>query len=152
MNYINRLLLVCSSLILLAGCKGNIACQNPPPVLRFVLNTPNGANAVTADNAGQIAIRYARNGQPTTIKDVRVSTGPSYAVESYELIEIARQTSDTTQFHVVANDKTLGAIQLKTYVDNSPCDGWTHINELRFNGQVVAYDNMKPGYTLVVAP
>lgn len=150
MKYIS-LMLLCGILTLLGACKGNIACQNPPQTLRFSIAKTTGENIITATNADKVAISYFRNGQLTAVSDLRVQP-PNYSVESLDAIMSARQTTDTTRFYVSVDNKPQGIIQLKTYVDNSPCDGWTHISELRFNGQIVAYDNMKPGYTLVVVP
>lgn len=147
MNYINLLFLY-GSLTLLAACKGHIACQSPPQTLLFSLNKTTGENVITTTNADKVAIRYFRNGQVTLVNDIRVQA-PNYWVESLDMLTAARQAMDTTRFYVSIDDKPQGIVQLKTYVDNSPCDGWTHIGELRFNGRVIPYNNLKPGYTLV---
>lgn len=147
MNYV-KLLLLCGSLILLVTCKGNIACQSPPPVVQFSLAKTTGENVITATNADKVTIRYFRNGQMTGVNDMRVRA-PNYWVESLEILAAAHQATDTTRFYVSVDDKPQGVLQLKTYVDSRPCDGWTHISELRFNGRVIPYDNLKPGYTLV---
>lgn len=146
------LLITGAGLTGLIGCKGDIACQSPPPVMRLLLNTPTGINAINADNAGQVAVQYTRNGQLTDVSDVQVSSATLYTINSYELIRVARQSDDTTHMYVLIGNKPLGLIQLKTYVDNSRCDGWTHASELRFNGQVVPYDNLKSGYALTITP
>ena len=151
MNYINRLLLVCSSLILLTGCKGNIACQNPPDTLLFTLRTTDGNNIISAANADKVTIRYFRNGLATAVNDLRVQA-PNYSVESLDAIVSARQTADTTRFYVFVDNKPQGNIQLKTYVDNSRWDEWTHINELRFNGIMLPTTSRYQTYALVVTP
>lgn len=146
---LGALLLIGFMLALLAGCKGNVACQSPPPAVRLIVVTPAGKPVITPDNAAQITVQYTRNGYLTPVSDVQISPATGL-VESYELIGVARQATDTTHIYLSAGNKPLGIIQLKTYVDNSRCDGWTHISELRFNGQVVPYDNLKTGYVLTV--
>ena len=140
--------LILTSFGLLFSC-GKKACQSPPPTLRFMLMEANGKNLITDANAGKVSVQYTNGGQLIRVSDVQLSASTTYAFTSYEMIPIARQSADTTHFYVLINNKTVGPIQLKTYVDNSECDGWTHISELRFEGRLIAYDNMKPGYVLM---
>lgn len=80
-----------------------------------------------------------------SVKDIRVD----YGVQSYDMVTVSRQSADTTRFYLSIADKPFGVVQLKTYIDQSPCDGWTHVGELRYNGAVIPFDNLKPGYTLI---
>ena len=139
--------LIFAGLFVLSSCEKK-ECQNPPPTLRFMLMKANGSNYITDDKAGNVTIQYTKDGRLIRVSDVRLSASPVYAIESFEMIPISFQTTDTTHFYVAVGNETPGVIQLKTYVDNSQCDGWTHASELRFNGQVVVYDNLKPGYVL----
>lgn len=140
-------LLIFCGFVSITACERKL-CQNPPPTNRLLLVQPDGSNAVTATNASRVTIRHTKEGKLVSTKNVRVSNPPEYAVESYEMNVISRQLNDTTHFYVSVDDKLFGVVQLKTHVDNSSCDGWTHVSELRFNGRIVPYDNLKPGYTL----
>ncbi len=61
-----------------------------------------------------------------------------------------RKSADTTRFYVSVANAVQGVLQLRTYTNTDRCDGWNHISELRFNGRVVPFEVMKPGYTLTV--
>lgn len=123
-------------------------CQSPPPSIRLLLIQPDGSNAITTDNAGRVNILHTNNGKLIPIGNYKVGPPAAYTIETYEMNIVSRQFADTTHFYINVDDKPFGVVQLKTYVDNGRCDGWTHVNELKFNGRVVPYDNMKPGYML----
>ena len=140
-------LLVFCGFVLLTACERKL-CQNPPPTTRLLLIQPDGSNAITATNASRVAISYTKEGKLISTENPGIGTPPNYAVESYDINVISRQLNDTTHFYVSVDDKLFGVVQLKTRIDDSRCDGWIHVGELRFNGKIIPYDNLKPGYIL----
>ncbi|WP_375446849.1 hypothetical protein [uncultured Fibrella sp.] len=102
--------------------------------MRFRPLASNGGEQITSTNASKVTLRYYVNGQPATIENLSVQP-PLFS--TYDLVEKARRGTDTTQFYLSVKDKPLGVLQLRTYIDSSPCDGWVHASEVRFNGKVI---------------
>ncbi|MGF7216347.1 hypothetical protein GGR92_002512 [Spirosoma lacussanchae] len=150
MTFLVRMLLL-GGATLLAACSDAVDCQSSPQPVQVFLTDAAGSPLITAAMAANVGIGYYHNGQWVSLPDARVNPATT-AVSSYDALTISRETGDTTRFWLGNGASRLGVIQLKTYVDNSPCNGWTRASELRFNGRVVPFEAMKPGYTLVVAP
>ncbi len=145
------MLLIISIITIAVNCRGKVECVPPPPFLQLWLTNANGSPAVDSSNAKQTTIGYFRNGKLTSLNDARVEFfGRESYVQSYEVIRVASASADTIRFYIAIGNRPAGVFQLKTYLRNTPCDKSTQSSELRYNGTVIPYDNMKPGYTLVV--
>lgn len=121
-------------------------CQNGPTPVQFKLLDPAGKTRLATSKAGDLKLAYYKGGQLTNME---IGDRPP-AFEIFEPVEIARRSNDTTRFYLTLNQQRVGVLQLKTYIDNSRCDGWPHVNEVLFNGQPSVYNKTDFAYLLVI--
>jgi hypothetical protein len=116
-------------------------CQNPPP----------SYNVAFVDSQGQAFVNDSL--QATTLRlSSTSSTGVRTIISSADFRPIVSNDrykfiynigynlfaqSEQNQYVVEVNNKVLGKLVFKNQRDNSPCDGWMHLTEVRFNDQVV---------------
>lgn len=117
------------ALMSVLSCNKRIECQNPPPVLGLRIAKVVGLDTTTASNIA-IALPF-QTGQKSYITDLKNANG---IVLTNELINTSYAQKDPS-FALEVNNVQVATIQLKTYKDNSSCDGWIHQSELRLNNK-----------------
>jgi hypothetical protein len=111
--------------------RSKVDCQTPPPTLYFTV-TKGGTTYPSASST--VALSYTdKSGKKAYIADLRAG---ETVLSTYELLTTS-QTLGDPPFTVEINQTASGTINLKTYQDDSPCNGWVRQSELRFNGAVV---------------
>lgn len=57
---------------------------------------------------------------------------------------------EQNQYIIELNNKMANSLVLKSQRDNSPCDGWMHLTEVRLNDQVVSRDADNVTYVIIL--
>ncbi|GAB3022990.1 hypothetical protein GCM10027185_21590 [Spirosoma pulveris] len=133
-------ILFLSGLIFTLSCQRQ-ACQNPPPAYTVAFTNAQG-QAFINDSLQAATLRLSSissAGVRTVLSPVDfrpVASNDRYKFV-YQVGYSLFDKNEQNRFTVELNNNALGSLELKSQRDNSKCDGWMHLTEVRFNDQVV---------------
>ncbi|MFD1142577.1 hypothetical protein ACFQ4C_15735 [Larkinella insperata] len=128
-------------MLLLGSCE-KPDCQAPPPSYGFAFVDTSGQQLTDTTLARSVKLTYAgASGTPTQVKESDFKAQPSspypYVYEaSYNLLVQAAEKGQNG-YTVEIGGKPRGTLNLKTYVNRTPCNGWYNLAEVRYDNTVV---------------
>ncbi|NBA88081.1 hypothetical protein GVN16_20080 [Emticicia sp. CRIBPO] len=142
-----KLLILWALTCLFTACEDSgMACQNPPPSISFKINSGDSSQNYTRDN---LRITYLRKtGVKAEVTDLRYDNG---IFNTYDLIIQANELGNNSIFTLESDGVKLKELTLKTYKDNSRCDGWIHASEIKAGNKVLEIDKTSFAYIINLA-
>lgn len=136
-------LLIFLLIAVLASCeKDHLLCQNSPPTLRFSIRDTKGD---TASKTATLRITYVKGDSKSEIPDTNYRNG---ILSSYDLVMKAHELGNSTVFSVEADGVKIADLTLRTYLDQSDCDGWVHASEVKSGNKVLEVDKTSYAYVI----
>jgi hypothetical protein len=97
-----------AAVLLFAGCqRGNIACENPPAVVHFILADSAGNNLFDSTSNSALRVTYMKEGAAIRVSDAKVfDSFPTYnyVCTSREMIGLSEEGNK--EFHITYKGRT----------------------------------------------
>lgn len=150
-----RIILISLGIISTLSCERK-DCQSPPPRYNVAFIDSRG-QAFVNDSLQAATLRLSST-SPTGVRTMISSADfkPVISNDRYKFIynvgyDLFAQ-SEQNQYTVGINDKVVGNLVFKSQRDNSPCNGWMRLTEVRFNDQVVSRSEDNVTYVITLNP
>lgn len=150
-----HIILLSLGIIFTLSCEGR-ECQIPPPSYHVAFVDSRGQAFVNDSSQARALLLSATS--TTGVRTVTSSADfrPVVSNDRYKFVydmgyNLFAQ-SGQNQYRVEVNRKVLGNLVLKGQRDTSPCDGWMHLTEVRFNDQVVSRGADNVTYVITLSP
>ncbi|MBD2705319.1 hypothetical protein IC229_32170 [Spirosoma sp. BT702] len=117
-------------------------CQSPPPSYNFAFINPQGQSVFNDTlQAGALRLSYASSTGTRSIVS-KAEFKPLVTNDQYKILYQVQYNvfaqAEQNQYTVEIDNKAIGSLTLTSRRDNSECDGWMHLTEVRFNNQQIA--------------
>lgn len=131
-------------------------CQSPPPSYNIAFVDSQG-QAFVNDSLQATTLRLSSTSS-TGVRTMISSADfkPVISNDHYKFIYNIGYSlfaqSEQNQYTVEVNNKVVGNLVFKSQRDNSPCNGWMHLTEVRYNDQVVDRGADNVTYVITLNP
>ncbi|ADB41268.1 hypothetical protein [Spirosoma linguale] len=150
-----KIILFSLSIIFTLSCERK-ACQNPPPSYNIAFVDSQG-QAFVNDSLQATTIRLSSTSS-AGVRTIVSSTDfkPVVSNDRYKFVYTVGYNlfaqNEQNQYRVEVNSKVIGNLVVKSQRDNSSCDGWMHVTEVRFSDKVVSQSADNIMYVITLNP